>query len=52
MLDLAPVAVVDAIRLQQSRLVKPPVSMPDLLALFEKLGLTETVSELRHLLAA
>ena len=51
MLDLAPVVVVDAIRAQQSRLINPPVSMPDLLALFEKQGLTETVSELRHLLA-
>ncbi len=50
MLDLAPGAVVDAIRSQQSRLVNPLVSMPDLLALFEKLGLTETVSKLRQLL--
>jgi len=51
MLDLAPVAVVDAVRSQQSRLVNPPVTVPDLLTLFEKLGLIETVSELRHLLA-
>jgi hypothetical protein len=50
MLDLAPVVVVDAIRAQQSRLVNPPVAMPDLLALFEKLGLTESVYELRRLL--
>jgi predicted nucleic acid-binding protein len=50
MLDLAPVAVVDAVRSQQSRLTKPPVAMADLLALFERLGLTETVIELRRLL--
>ena len=50
MLDLAPVAVVDAIRVQHARLVNPPVTMPELLALFERLGLAETVIELRRLL--
>jgi predicted nucleic acid-binding protein len=50
MLDLAPGAVAGAVRAQQSRLVNPPVTMPDLLALFEKLGLTESVAELRHVL--
>jgi predicted nucleic acid-binding protein len=50
MLDLAPVAVVDAVRSQQARLVNPPVAISELLALFEKLGLIESVSELRHLL--
>src|ERR1019366_10340425 len=38
MLDLAPVVVVDAVRTQQARLVNPPVNMPELLALFERLG--------------
>jgi hypothetical protein len=50
MLDLAPVAVVDAIRRQQASLINPPVAMSQLLALFERLGLAETVTELRRLL--
>jgi hypothetical protein len=50
LLDLAPVAVVDAVRKQQASLINPPVPMPDLLALFERLGLVATVTELRHLL--
>jgi hypothetical protein len=48
LLDLAPSAVVDAVREQQARLRKPPVSMADLLSLFERLGLIETVAELRR----
>jgi len=51
MIDLAPVAVVDAVRSQQRNLTNPPISMPDLLSLFEKLGLAKTAAELRHLLA-
>jgi hypothetical protein len=51
MIDLAPVAVVDAVRSQQASLTNPPFSMADLLSLFEKLGLAETAAELRHLLA-
>jgi hypothetical protein len=51
MIDLAPVSVVDAVRSQQASLTNPPFSMPDLLSLFEKLGLAETAAELRHLLA-
>ena len=50
MLDLSPVMVVDAVRRQQASLLKPPVGMKELLALFERLGLAETVIELRHLL--
>jgi hypothetical protein len=50
LLDLAPVVVVDAVREQQSDLTNPPVSMTELLALFERIGLAETVVELRRLL--
>ena len=50
LLDLSPVLVVDAVRAQQERLVNPPVAMPDLLAAFERLGLVETVLELRRLM--
>ena len=50
-LDLAPAAVVDVVRTQQARLRNPPVPMPELLALFERLGLVETVGELRRLMA-
>jgi hypothetical protein len=50
LIDLAPVLVVDAVRDQQARLINPPVSMGELLALFERLGLTETVIELRRLM--
>ena len=38
MIDLAPVAVVDAVRAQQARLRNPPVPMPELLDLFERLS--------------
>jgi hypothetical protein len=38
------------VRQQQADLINPPVSMPDLLAIFERLGLMETVTELRRLL--
>jgi hypothetical protein len=48
LLDLAPVAVVDAVRAQQARLRNPP--MPEFLELFERLGLVETVTELRRLM--
>jgi predicted nucleic acid-binding protein len=50
LLDLAPVLVVDSVRQQQADLLNPPVSMPDLLAIFERLSLMETVTELRRLL--
>jgi hypothetical protein len=51
LLDLAPRVVIDAVRRQQASLINPPVAMPELLALFERLGLTESVVELRRLLA-
>lgn len=51
MLDLAPVVVVDAVRSQQAALVSPAVAMPKLLMLFERIGLVETVIELRRLMA-
>jgi predicted nucleic acid-binding protein len=50
LLDLAPVLVVDAVREQQERLVNPPIAMADLLDVFERLGLVETVLELRRLM--
>jgi predicted nucleic acid-binding protein len=49
-LDLEPIVVVDAVRDQQARLINPPVSMPELLALFERQQLIETVAELRRLI--
>ena len=50
LLDLAPVLVVDAVLAQQAALTNPPVAMPELLAVFERLGLIETVLELRRLM--
>ncbi len=50
LLDLTPVLVVDTVREQQSDLVNPPVRMSDLLDIFQRIGLTETVVELRRLL--
>ena len=50
LLDLAPVAVIDAVTAQQARLKHPPVPMPELLGIFERIGLVETVAELRRLL--
>jgi hypothetical protein len=50
LLDLSPVPVVDAVRAQQAALTKPPVTTARLLAVFERLGLVETVLELRRLI--
>ena len=50
LLDLAPIQVVDAVRDQQRELTNPPVTMGDLLSTFERLGLVETVLELRRLM--
>jgi hypothetical protein len=50
LIDLEPVLVVDAVRDQQVRLINPPVSMNELFAIFEQLGLAETVAELRRLI--
>lgn len=48
--DLAPVLVVDAVRAQQASLTNPPRSMREQLAQFERIGLAETVAELRRLM--
>ena len=50
LLNVDPAAVIDAVTRQQQRLKSPPVSMPELLSLFERLGLIETVAELRRLM--
>ena len=50
LLDLSPLVVVDVLRKQQASLINPPVPMPGLLALFERVGLVETVAELRGLM--
>ena len=51
LIDVAPANVVEVVREQQASLTNPPVSMPELLALFERLDLVETVAALRHLMA-
>lgn len=48
LLDLSPVLVVDAVRDQQLSLTRPPMTMEELLQLFERLQLVETVAELRR----
>ncbi len=48
LLDLAPTLVVDALRDQQTALSRPPMSMDEMLALLERIGLVETVAELRR----
>ena len=50
LIDLAPAMVVQSVRDQQVRLINPPVSMSELLAQFEQIGLVETVAELRRLM--
>lgn len=50
LINEAPHQVVDAVRDQQASLLNPPVAMPDLLSLFERLGLINTVAELRRLM--
>jgi PIN domain len=49
-LEVAPADFVAVVRDQQASLTKPPVPMRDLLNLFERLDLAETVAELRRLL--
>lgn len=51
LLSLAADAVLDAVINQQTRLINPPITMAELLTLFEKLGLTKTAKQLRALLA-
>jgi len=41
---------VETVIVSNPSLVNPPIAMPDLLALFERLGLAETVIELRRLM--
>lgn len=48
LLDLTPVAFVDAVWAQQASMANPPVSMNDLAGLFERIGLIETVAELHR----
>ena len=50
LIDLTPTLVVDVVRAQQASLKNPPLSMDQLLALFERVGLPETVAELRRLM--
>jgi hypothetical protein len=52
LLDLAPAVVVAAVRDQQAALTNPPIVMSELLAGFERIGLIETVLELRRLINA
>lgn len=52
LIDLAPVAVVDAVRAQHAALINPPITMTDLLDLFERIALIETALELRRLITA
>jgi hypothetical protein len=49
LLDIDPDSVVCAVRDQAASLVNPPVSMAELLGIFERIGLHETVAELRRL---
>jgi len=49
-IDRAPALVVNAVRAQQASMTRPPFSMAKLLALFERVGLAETVAELRRLI--
>ena len=52
LLNDGPDSVVAAFRAQQATLKNPPLSMDQLLALFERYGLVETVSELRRLMGS
>jgi predicted nucleic acid-binding protein len=47
---LAPTLVVDALRDQQTALTRPPMTMEEVLELLERIGLVETVAELRRVL--
>lgn len=50
MIDLAPFQVAGAIQEQAAQLVRPPVSVNELLAVLKRIGLAETVTELRRLI--
>jgi predicted nucleic acid-binding protein len=47
LLDLAPALIVDALRDQQAALTRPPMTMDEILDLLDRIGLVETVAELR-----
>jgi hypothetical protein len=49
-LDVDPESVIGALRDQQASLINPPIPMSELLGIFERIGLAETVAELRRLL--
>jgi hypothetical protein len=49
-IDLAPTRVVEAVRAQPVSLTRPPFSMAELLALFERVGLAETAAELQRMM--
>jgi hypothetical protein len=50
LIDLSPVAVLEAMREQLAALTRPPVAADELFATFEKLGLVETTTKLRRLI--
>lgn len=50
--DRDPTLVVDAVKDQLGSLKNPPVSLPDMLSLFERMDLTETAARLRRLMSA
>jgi hypothetical protein len=50
LLNDRPKDIVAALRAQQASLKKPPISMDELFAIFERLGLVETVVKLRRLI--
>ena len=50
LLERYPTAVVDAVRSQHARLRNPPMPMADLLAVFLRLDLADTVAALRRLM--
>jgi predicted nucleic acid-binding protein len=50
LIEMAPVDVVEIVQNQQASLINPPIPMSELLNLFERLDLTETVAELHRLM--
>jgi predicted nucleic acid-binding protein len=52
LIETDPASVVEAVRDQQTSLVNPPVPMPELLQIFERIGMVETAAALRRLLEA
>ena len=51
LIELAPAVVVETVHDQQAALKNPPVSIEELLAVFDRLGMATTTSELRRLLS-